>query len=475
MRILYWNINNFSLRKIDPATQEGLDRRDHILNDVLLPNLPHIFVVVEVFARLFEIGTEGVPIVGNAQKGAMQLLDDIRNATGNVNWMLVPPVWSGMFSFCEGIAVYYDAIHAQFEGPYVYGPDYRTATQLRSGQWYNPPTWKACPPGRPGPTTRPAGTLATGEWQDGPQDYRAEWNGCLPAGQRRLAGQYDFHDGGGNRICFPSPFNRSPFLTHFSDLNPPGRTIKLFALHTSPDKAREAVDQLSNIRELAPHPGEVSVVLGDFNVDTFADRATYDGLTNAGFTLHFDSMAAGAVQANRRPYCLTHLLPRFLSGLFPPSQTPIATPYGLLGGVAAHPTHDVYPRFGYMGSMGGHNFQTPADTGAIDNVLTRYDPAGGAGGPAQNATIVNTVAGQPYGALAPAPANVTAALTGGLTYPSSLANAIPQPAGEDSTTAAARAATAGTALDPVLATFWQWNNFGRIRSTSDHLALVIDV
>jgi hypothetical protein len=156
---------------------------------------------------------------------------------------------------------------------------------------------------------------------------------------------------------------------------------------------------------------------------------------------------------SRRPYCLTHLLPNDL-----------ATGDGLLGfGVAASPIHDVYPRFGYMGTMGGRNFQTPSDAAAIDNILTWY---GGALGPAANATIVNTVVGKPYGAEPLLPPSVTAELTGGLSVNSTLSDPIPLPGGRDST---ARLALGRTAR------FRQSNNFDLIRSTSDHLALAIEV
>jgi hypothetical protein len=473
-RILYWNINNFSLNKIADPTNlvAAQDRRAHIVDEVLrgLPALPDIFVIVEVFARMNDAALEGHALYGNARTGSRMLLTRIRTQTGNGNWALIPPVWSGKQGFCEGVAVYYNATNVQFTGPYVYGPDFRTAGQTRSGAWSTAPSQRACPLTD---TAQPAMTPAlpaNPNWTPGPRAYSAAvWGNVLPnrvtpggvlPTENMLAGQWEFYDAMGARIYFPADFNRSPYYTRFLDLAN-GRTIKLFAMHTSPGAAVQAVQLLATVQELAAANHEVTVVVGDFNVDTFTSRATYDALVGnvagtaagLGMTMAFRAEDALAIRPARLPYCLTHVLP-----------TARATPNGLLGGVVADPTHDAYPRFGYMGSMGGVNFQTPVNTAAIDNVLTLYG-GGLAVGPATNATIVNTVVGQPYGA-AGAIANVTAELTGGLVVNSTLANAIPQPNGQNSTAAGAAATTA---------LFQLWGNFDRIRSTSDHLAIAIDV
>jgi hypothetical protein len=462
-RILYWNINNFSYNKLYDGV-EGPDRNTHIVNEVFAPHAPHIFVVVEVWSRRADVMYPGSAVAGPAQIGVIGLLEAIRLATNNNNWMSVPALWSGKAGFCEAVAVYYDQAAVQFVGPYVYGPDYRT--------WSNTaPITRGC---RPADTQRPAGAPAT--WPTGPRQYDPAWTNpflggpsCLPARvtpvvdpangafvmEDRLAAQYEFFTVGGQRIHFPSPRFRTPNLTYFNDLTVagPGRRIKLFALHTSPRAAAGAVGQLQNIVELPAAANEVSVIVGDFNVDTFQNRAAYAGLLGMGFQLHFDSNAGGVLQPNRRPYCLTHYLP-----------TARATPFGTAG-VGPGPTHDVYPRFGYMGSMEGRRFNTPGNNGAIDNVLTQYG-GGTAVPPANNnKTIVNTVIGKPYGAVAapPAPAD----LVGGYPYASSMPMAaIPLPAGLPSNALAA----------PIWQnTFQSWPNFGRIRSTSDHLALLIDV
>jgi hypothetical protein len=157
-----------------------------------------------------------------------------------------------------------------------------------------------------------------------------------------------------------------------------------------------------------------------------------------------DPRVGTVVTPARKPYCMTHVLPPDL-----------ATPFNNVG-VATDPQHNVYPRHGYMGST--DIFPRAAnDSGAIDNAFVHY--AGGMPIPARNTTIVNTITGKPYNA-APAPVGVGPELTGGHAYATSLANPVP-PAGVN------------PPVDPL--GFPNWGNFGKVRSTSDHLALMIDV
>ena len=102
-------------------------------------------------------------------------------------------------------------------------------------------------------------------------------------------------------------------------------------------------------------------------------------------------------------------------------------------------------------------------TGAIDNVFTAYGATSG-GAPAQNnMTILNKVVGTPYNKIA-APATVTAELRSGVYCVSTMSKGIPQVD-----------ATGGIAPWTDTIAFRHWNNFGRIRGTSDHLPLLIDV
>jgi hypothetical protein len=471
-RILYWNINNFSRGKVwndtdDNTWAESLDRLDHIVREVMGGHVPHIFVVVEVYSRTREVGLEGTAINthGNVGLGLDVLLGEIRTAHGN-HWCMVPPLNVGALGMREAVAVFYDSTQLQFVGPWV-------LANVQGLPWSQPPNG----------TTTGALTNYAADWRDAmpnptnplpalqqDRQHAMTWPGGGPVNvpEYQSAGQWAYYTAAtavpfpippanANRLFFPWYENRGPFRTDFIDLSPGGhgRRIKLFSVHTSPGTAVAAVNQLALVPELPPAANEVSVMVGDFNVDTFdmTENGAYTGLDGI-YTMALDPRnGVGPPVPARKPYCMTHMLP-----------TAHATPFNTTG-VFPDPTHNVYPRYGYMGSMGGINFQTPVNTGAIDNVFTAYGV--GAGGPAAaNISIVNTVIGKPYNAVAP-PAGVTAELTGGLAYADTLANDLPAPS----------LAVPGGGVDPPVDTinFPDWGNFGRIRSTSDHLALIIDV
>ena len=474
-RILYWNINNFSMNKINNLTSlaafnQSLNRKSHIVNSVMGANVPDIFVVVEVYSRTQEVSTEGTVIdpTKSMGKGVLFLLDEIRAVFGN-KWCVVPPLNLGSEGFQEGVAVYFDSTKVQFTGPNFWVSDNEGIVRSQpphantvGGLVSYGAIWKNCLPYANNPLQELKNERTT----------RFTYNGNnYDVPEYQLAGQCEYYTGGvypqvptprlwpfPNRIFFPYMYNRGPFYTKFADLTTPAnnrRTLKLFAVHTSPATAADAVARLAQVYEIMNiNAGEVSVVLGDFNVDTFTGLARYAPL-EANYTMALNPRdGGGAPNPARRPYCLTHLLP-----------TDKAYPYNN-NGVQADPQHNVYPRYGYMGNMGGVNFQTPVHTGSIDNVFTWYG-GGAAVGPAQNISVVNTVVGKPYNAV-PGPQGVTAELTGGLAYNSSLANPLTMPT--------ANPATHG-GVDPNgnIGTFQGWNNFGVIHSVSDHLALIIDV
>lgn len=473
-RILYWNINNFSLPKIQvaappAAAAEAAQRLTYIVNQIMAaPNAggaPDIIVVVEVFSRVREVGLEGTVLNSGRTAGAavLLLLNNLRATLGN-HWCLVPPLNLGELGQREAVAVFYDSTNLQFTGPNLYyrrwpGTNIGQGQPVAANTFANiidyPNDWKN---GMPNPTN-PIAVLQQNRTSNfmigGVATAIPEW---------RLAGQWEYYTTPparpipspipppypNNRIMFPNTGCRAPFWTQFFDhafMN--GRMINLFTVHTSPSTARQAILRMQNIVEMtAVQQDEVNVVLGDFNVDAFGNNAgAYNWMINGIYTMELDPRVAhaGAVVPARKPYCMTHLLP-----------TTDATPYNATG-VAPDPQHNVYPRYGYMGSA----FPNINDSGAIDNFFTAYDA--NAGGPAANVTVINTMVGTPYNAF-PAPPGVTAELTGGLQYNAGLANPIPQ------------AVTPG-GVNPGgnMNNFQAWQNFGKVHSTSDHLALMIDI
>lgn len=455
-RVLFWNINNFSSNKIDNQTNQltaaqSLARANHIIFDVFNQQVPDIFVVVEVFNRRNETLLSGVPVFGNARVGVTQLLTEIRLATGNAQWMVVPAITSGKYGYTEGVAVFYNSANLHFLGPYVYGPDYTTVAG------YTQPMNRACPLAD---TVRPANRPNT--WPDGPQAYPGPWAGCLPnrayalpntnmPNEDMLAGQWQFPANGGV-LSFPNDQNRSPFFTKFGDPNN-NRIINLYSVHTSPDSAVNGTRQVINIPNIAPGGNEVTVIAGDFNVDCFATNSlyAYQGLLNANFVMGLDPRdGMGQINNDRWPYCMTHLLP-----------TADAMPFGTANVAQPDAQANVYPRFGYMGS----SWPNVTMTGALDNIFVRYGL--NTAGVMQNMTVVNSVVGSPYTAL---DGNTPAAaqnVVGALNYPVRInGGGIALPGGEDVNSGVAQ---------QLIGWFQQYGNFGVIRDTSDHLPLVIEV
>jgi hypothetical protein len=401
-----------------------------------------MIVIAEIYSRVREVSYQGnvLNTGSNVGRGVLMLLDAIRNKLGNT-WCCIPPLMLGDFGIREAVAVFYNATSLRFTGPYIWATDDglnlgRPATAPNIGNIAAYPlSWRNAMPN----PLNPIGVLQLNRtWAAPTGTPIPEWQG---------AGQWEHYTAGGGRIDFPYAENRSPFYTRM--LDGAGRSIKLFTVHTSPTTAVPATRNIVYIPQVAAvGANEVGVVVGDFNVDSFnmAVNGAYAPLLNAGYDMLLDPRdPAPNVNLARQPYCLTHLLPRTL-----------ATPFNTVG-AGPDPQHNVYPRFGYMGST------TPGpvanNSGSIDNVFVRYP--GGVVPPAHNTTVVNTVVGKPYDAVAPAPVGVTPELTGGYAYNTSMLTPVPVPAGVN--------AAAGAPL------FATWPNFERIASVSDHLAILFDV
>jgi hypothetical protein len=468
-RILYWNINNFSVPKIwvaapPVAAAEAFQRRNYIVNQIMAApaagGMPDVIIVVEVYSRIREVGLEGTVLNSgrSAGLGCLQLLLSIQANLG-AQWCLVPPLNLGELGQREAVAVFYNSNNLQFTGPNLY---YRR--------------WPGSTIGQAQPVTPLTFANIINyplTWQNGlPIGLGRNWafpGIPAPINEWQLAGQWEYYTTPPprpipspiqppyplNRIFFPNAGCRAPFWTRFEDLTAMlPRTLNLFTVHTSPSSARQAIIQMQNIVEMtAVGANEVNVILGDFNVDAFgANAGAYNWMIlppgPGVYTMELDPRVAhaGPVVAVRKPYCMTHLLP-----------TNSARPFNNTGGVT-DPQHNVYPRYGYMGS----SFPGINDSGAIDNFFTAYG-GGNAVGPAANITVINTITGKPYNAFA-APPNVTAELTGGLAYAASLVNPMPL-------------ALAPGGVNPPVDTinFPGWQNFGKIHSTSDHLPLMIDI
>ncbi len=479
-RVLVWNINNFSLPKIrtPPGPPVAPDRLNYILNQVLQQNPPDIIAIIEVCSRVREISYEGLTARGRAGQGARALLADLRAAAPfGAQWCLVPPICNGSEGVREAIAVYYNSATVQFVGPYLWtGPGAQGFSRARpptAGFPMQPydPLWAAGMPGAGGVAARDVPPAVAGF----SLPNAAPPAPAAPVPEACCAAQWEFFNPPGTRLFFPLPnplglpntsLSRGPQLLTFLDpapaagavgpVGPPSRILKFFFVHTSPGYALQAVNNFPQIAELAPQANEVSILAGDFNLDTSAFNplqpgGPWDALFQPPFNftmlLNPQNPPAPAVGANPLvPYCQTHM---HVQGM----------PYGILGH-APDRTHGPYPQFGYM-------------DGALDNVLVAYGAglAPPAPPPVANnpngITIANLVVGTPYNAdPAPPPALVNNALVNGLAYPRQMANPLPVPAGVREPPPALLGAQLAAFLG-----FRNWNNFGRIYNTSDHLAL----
>lgn len=458
-RILYWNIDNFTAETIDdarlgilpaygvPLNQAASDRFDYILEQfgAKVPAVnrfatPDIFVVVEV--NLGRNGFSGRGRIATPRAGfaARLLLDNIRVMTGNNNWMLVPPLQTGPD---EAVAVYYDSTNYVFAGPWIW-------------------------PGGQGPSQDPAQVPDPAAQMQPYQDYVGTLPGrTVPVGLPN-AGRAEARLAAANVDGHPVPYapnRRTPYRVSFGELagGAVQRTLSLFVVH-GPAGNREATAYLTGLAALgeitAPNAAnEVRLILGDFNLNLLANGAgvppaivqtgAYANLTGIGYQLGIAVQPPGQQAPNPpagtsyRGYFATHLRPLNRAT------------YWYIGNSA-----DFYPAYGYTGSTA-----SATNDFSLDNVLVRF--GGGLAAPAlTHVTVLNGVVGTPY-----MPNNLLQTPLGYYMFPMQMAAVaeyqdrplrIPQP-------------PVNPPPDPRTVSFRQWQNFGRIRSTSDHMPLLFDV
>lgn len=402
-------------------------------------NPPDILVIVETSTGA---GDEGTLITAGGQQVALDLLNRLRSSpVFGPNWMLVPPVILGEGKLSEGISVYYNSANLHFSGPFGW-------------------------PGAP----NCSGSLITLGGVTNLVNYAAPWQNCLPAtavpaasninpgiNMNCLAGQWLFADTGNpaNRLQFPGTGNRPPYLTTFWDAAN-NRTIKLLSYHAPPNHwpAANGTNQLANVQEMTTNlaANEVGVIVGDFNVDLFDhfyEPLAYNNLIGpAGYTRQINPTAAVWPD---KGYVSTHIK---------------------LGNQAKPWYTNGYPGYSYTGS--NPKFQ---GYDSIDNILTRYGAAAGGGQPS-NITIINRVTGTPYNMDPNPPVGVPAGHYAYTTCMSQFAMgpnaglpiALPLPTNGPTGVGGVRPGTIGG-----LSQFRGWDNYGHIRSTSDHFALIVDI
>lgn len=277
-RILYWNINNFTDRKITnygtPNTNHDLEwddnefapRRLQMILNTFAPRDPatnavvtlDFIVVVEVYARSGAV-VEGGEIGDLSLIGCLNLLDAI-NHTLPGDWSLVPPVVTGTGGHGEAVAVYYNRTRW-----YFLGPETRLAAY--------PAPLAAGLPNRVIPAGYP---------------YRGNTNERFSAGRWQfgtwLPGMHPDHDDA-QHVRFPGADHRKPWLTAFGDVGNADNLIHLMSIHTKPNDllggpayADQGTANLADVYDMtarpAVAPNQIDVIVGDFNVDNL-DAANF--------------------------------------------------------------------------------------------------------------------------------------------------------------------------------------------------------
>ena len=484
IRILFWNINNIGSNALYPSPgkraragdddpewfppplqtpQELKDARARLAVFMGVVNgvRPHIISIAEVGTGA-AAPPEGTPTNDDAM---MKLLRALRNVSAFDDWRLVPPLISGEDGRAEAIAVFYRDTRLRFCGPWGWSGAGALPIPAAGGLGGYGSPWtggglNALPPG----TVRvPAagGVLRS-----------------VPFAQ--LAGQSRFTNALGAPIYFPDPGYRSPLLTTFREVDAPNRTIKLLSFHAPPEQVAIAPDPAASIAGTAALASivemtgpiaatEVRCIVGDFNIsawDDAADLVSFARLRAPGreYVQHLNPRGRATPGTPAPPvlvdgwpqagYYATHTRP--LTPLDPPSG---ANPWTDVGD-----NHAVqgYPGFGWADRLGGFGRYD-----AIDNIFTRH--GAGAGGPATGFTIANPITGSPYTTptTAPVPANVvrgTRVVTS-------------QMAGQDAVFGLPDGVPEmpDDVGDEAFAVFRMWDRYGKIRSLSDHLPVVIDV
>lgn len=448
-RILYWNVQDFSINKInDPRfgihphtvltrAQASADRR-WLIHQVIAAANPDIITIVELESGWTAVGNLAT---GNAPNVALTLLADLQGI--NPNWCLVPPLRTGP---SEGVLVYFRQDRLAFCGPYQWsgGAGPSQAAPMAPAAYGD--GYAAALPAGPVPAGAPNAGMAQNMLAARVSDYTNSLASPVPGGALTFDG-------------------RQPYCTQFAEITPGGayvRTITLFSIHAGASYiyAVGYLDDLVTCAEVVDAIGanEVRVVVGDFNLNLMSNtpprpiRAEYAAMTAAPGNYTLGITPAGpspAPPAGNPPpagemydaYYATHI-----KGWYNAS-------YWSTGGQTQY-----YPGYGTIGADLLTNLY------AIDNIFYRYG-GGLAPPPAHDVTILNPITGTPYhnlDALYPAPPVQPLPPMGPTAMASTMANMLFNPA--PLTAAPYHVATVGQ--------FRNWINYGHIRSTSDHLPIV---
>lgn len=262
MRLLIWNIENFTLSRISDCSGNSLAEQmdnavrsfsnlNYILSTVTQAD-PDVFVIVE---SLCHQGNIEELADGDGALGLLVMRSFLQSLSDQ--WFLVPPLRVNpknelaLQTRTETVGVFWRNDRVQFTGPYVW-----PAARVNTG-----------PPVPPGAQTQTAA-------------YPNPWNGVVPPGTTAAA-RCRFYDANRQEIIFAAPDNcidpanatapytRRPYLTTFTERNGMRRNIKLFSVHTKPAEAYYATINMLKMQpqDWVPGNNEATVFAGDFNLN----------------------------------------------------------------------------------------------------------------------------------------------------------------------------------------------------------------
>jgi hypothetical protein len=438
-KVLYWNIENFGINKIQipvraykKKRQKGssLDganasqqRLTYITRHVTETD-PDIFVIVEVETPYNN--NRGVLCTGAGAQGLRTMLQQLRNLP-NTDWRLVPPLITGNK---EAVGVFFRNDRVTFTGP----------DQWNGGQ---------------GPTV-------PGLTAQNSQPYPAPWNTSLPANNNSAA-RVQFTATGNAQPAVNVVFGdgvRHPYQTNFTAGN---RTIEIYSVHAPANFAGATafVQALTTVADIAAAPGNnvLRLVLGDFNLSLLrvAD-STYTGCYAPLTGLANNNYTVALIPAGGPPNPLWGYAGYFATHIRPRNNARVWSKVGDLA---------YYPAYFYSGDGNG-----PANA-SIDNVLYVAGQNGLPGAAAL--TVVNGIVGSPYNNAGANPGGApqgTQAFNAQLDWSWNGQNPQWQPGAGNNI--APNVAPQFTAWKGVRGWFLGWNAYGVIRSTSDHLPLLFN-
>lgn len=425
-RILSWNIQDFSITRLRVSDEDpNILRAEYIAQTIQLI-APDIFVLVEVESALPHPSAGRGYVVADTSGGpaVRMLLSELRLREQAADWRMVPPLLSGALGKKEGIAVFFKNTVVEFRGPQqvdttnLGGKDFQRNGGVAGGanQPYLPPWDWVLPASVPG----------------GPAI------GNPPRQQNQLCGQPYFDDPGKPHAAldFPTPGDRSPFLTVFRETTGANRDITVLSCHLPPHTgpASQALDQILKIPEIVGPmaASEVRVICGDFNIN-FWDPAKIERWNK----LILKNIARPGGQTQYK--MLNWVAPSVHKGVSAASLAGIPTNFDVIS-------------TGW--DIANNRYRDPGVLQSLDAVFGAF---GTGAAPWPPGRVVNRVANTPYVAPLP-PGGIPEAMTDPLA--TQLAN---------------RAAWHPPLYPTPDDVFRRIENYGKIRGASDHMPVYADL